>query len=156
MIYPYLPLQNGSGLCCCGLVLLPLILIIAGLYYFIVRKPSRGPFTQPKTYDRVGTPPEDDKEEEEETFQVDGMEHPSKSSKKRYSSSYSEKETDRGDKKVVKKSYNLGKKKGSKKDTRSFLDKLLDRKKVCEECGTELEYRDAYESYYCPNCRTFK
>ena len=38
----------------------------------------------------------------------------------------------------------------------SFLDKLLKKKKVCDECGTELEYREAYDSWYCPECHTYK
>lgn len=28
--------------------------------------------------------------------------------------------------------------------------------KVCEGCGTELEYREEYESWYCPECRDYK
>lgn len=29
-------------------------------------------------------------------------------------------------------------------------------KKKCNDCGTELEYREEYQSYYCPECRTYK
>lgn len=29
-------------------------------------------------------------------------------------------------------------------------------KKTCEKCGTELEYREEMESYYCPECRDYK
>ncbi|MGM0405018.1 MAG: hypothetical protein ACQEQM_02625 [Thermoplasmatota archaeon] len=38
----------------------------------------------------------------------------------------------------------------------SFFDKILGRKKVCDECGTELVYKKSYDSLYCPECRTFK
>ncbi|MFW6038310.1 MAG: hypothetical protein ACOC89_02075 [Candidatus Saliniplasma sp.] len=38
----------------------------------------------------------------------------------------------------------------------SFLDKILGKKKVCDECGSELIYKKSYDSYYCPECRTFK
>ncbi len=30
------------------------------------------------------------------------------------------------------------------------------RKEKCNECGTELEYREDYQSHYCPKCRTYK
>jgi len=33
---------------------------------------------------------------------------------------------------------------------------LFGGKKRCNECGTELEYREEYQSYYCPKCRTYK
>jgi len=46
------------------------------------------------------------------------------------------------------------KKKNGKKV--SFFDKVLGKKKVCDECGSELVYKKNYESYYCPDCRTFK
>lgn len=29
-------------------------------------------------------------------------------------------------------------------------------KKKCNDCGTELEYKEEYQSYYCPKCRTYK
>jgi len=32
----------------------------------------------------------------------------------------------------------------------------FDKKKRCSECGTELEYREEYQSHYCPKCRTYK
>ncbi len=38
----------------------------------------------------------------------------------------------------------------------SFMDKILRRKKTCEDCGSELMYKESYDSYYCPECRTFK
>ena len=38
----------------------------------------------------------------------------------------------------------------------SFMDKVLRRKKTCEDCGSELMYKESYDSYYCPECRTFK
>ncbi len=33
---------------------------------------------------------------------------------------------------------------------------LFGGKKRCNECGTELEYREEYQSHYCPQCRTYK
>ena len=48
---------------------------------------------------------------------------------------------------------NLGKEGKRKKS--SFLDKLK-RKKTCDNCGTELEYREEVESYYCPECHEYK
>jgi len=49
----------------------------------------------------------------------------------------------------------------SKKPSRqkeSLLPKLnlFSRKKKCNECGTELEYREEYHSHYCPKCHTYK
>lgn len=38
----------------------------------------------------------------------------------------------------------------------SFFDKILGKKKVCDECGSELVYKKSYDSYYCTDCRTFK
>ncbi len=34
--------------------------------------------------------------------------------------------------------------------------RFFNKKKVCQECGTELIYRDAYDSWYCPECHTYK
>ena len=38
----------------------------------------------------------------------------------------------------------------------SFFERIFKKEKVCEDCGTELEYREEYESYYCPECHTYK
>lgn len=38
----------------------------------------------------------------------------------------------------------------------SFFDKILCKKQVCDECGSELVYKESYDSHYCPECRTFK
>lgn len=43
-----------------------------------------------------------------------------------------------------------------RKDKPGILQKLFKREKTCNECGTKLEYREDYQSYYCPNCRTYK
>ncbi|MGM0509839.1 MAG: hypothetical protein ACQESD_01755 [Thermoplasmatota archaeon] len=42
--------------------------------------------------------------------------------------------------------------KKTKRKSFSFFKK----EKVCQECGTELVYREAYDSYYCPECRTYR
>lgn len=42
----------------------------------------------------------------------------------------------------------------SGKKRRSFS--LLGRKKECEYCGTELVYKEEYDSYYCPECHDYK
>ncbi len=44
------------------------------------------------------------------------------------------------------------------REKKSLLSKLdiFSGKKKCSECGTELEYRDEYQSHYCPKCRTYK
>ncbi|MEF8874389.1 MAG: hypothetical protein V5A88_06940 [Candidatus Thermoplasmatota archaeon] len=48
----------------------------------------------------------------------------------------------------------------SKADTsgsqRGFFGNLFKKEKVCDECGTELEYREEFKSYYCPECHTYK
>lgn len=46
--------------------------------------------------------------------------------------------------------------KKKRKKNLSFIERLLGKKKTCDECGTELEYREAYDSYYCPECHTYK
>lgn len=40
----------------------------------------------------------------------------------------------------------------------SFFSRLnpFGGKDKCNDCGTELEYREEYHSYYCPKCRTYK
>lgn len=43
-----------------------------------------------------------------------------------------------------------------KQEKITFIDKLLKKKKTCDECGSELEYREAYDSWYCPECHTYK
>ncbi len=43
------------------------------------------------------------------------------------------------------------------KSKRGFsLKSLFGKKKTCEECGTELVYKEDFESYYCPNCHSYK
>jgi len=44
------------------------------------------------------------------------------------------------------------------REKESLLSRLnpLSRKEKCKECGTELEYREEYQSHYCPKCRTYK
>lgn len=42
-----------------------------------------------------------------------------------------------------------------KKERGSFLD-FLKGKKRCETCGTELEYKEGMDSYYCPVCHEYK
>ncbi len=44
------------------------------------------------------------------------------------------------------------------KKKENFLSSLnlFGGKKRCNECGTELEYREVYQSYYCSECRTYK
>lgn len=44
------------------------------------------------------------------------------------------------------------------KEKESLLSRLnpFSRKEKCNECGTELEYREEYLSQYCPKCRTYK
>ncbi len=52
----------------------------------------------------------------------------------------------------IEKKVNIGKedqKKGS------FLD-TFKRKKTCDTCGTELEYKEEVGSYYCPECHEYK
>ncbi len=41
---------------------------------------------------------------------------------------------------------------------RSLLSKIIPfgGKNRCSECGSELEYKEETESYYCPQCRTYK
>lgn len=41
------------------------------------------------------------------------------------------------------------------KSSPSFLSKFS-RKKTCDECGTELVYKETYDSYYCPECHEYK
>ncbi len=47
---------------------------------------------------------------------------------------------------------------GPSKRKRTFfsLEKLFSKEKSCEECGVELEYREDFDSYYCPECHTYK
>lgn len=44
----------------------------------------------------------------------------------------------------------------SEKKSRKIFPKIFSKKKVCQECGTELVYRKAYDSWYCPECHTYK
>ncbi len=48
--------------------------------------------------------------------------------------------------------------KKTSKEKESLFSKIniLGGKKKCNECGTTLEYREEYQSYYCPKCRTYK
>lgn len=48
--------------------------------------------------------------------------------------------------------------KAHSKRKRSFfsLDRLFSKEKKCDECGVELEYREDFDSYYCPECHTYK
>jgi len=48
--------------------------------------------------------------------------------------------------------------KKSSKEKEGLLSRLnlVSGKKKCNECGTELEYREEYQSHYCPKCRTYK
>ncbi len=43
-------------------------------------------------------------------------------------------------------------------EKKGLLSRLnpFDGKEKCNECGTELEYREEYQSHYCPKCRTYK
>ena len=52
-----------------------------------------------------------------------------------------------------KKEVNLGKEDRERKQ--SFLDKIRG-KKTCENCGTELVYKEEMNSYYCPECQDYK
>lgn len=80
-------------------------------------------------------------------------------------SKYSESSSSYKDKKRVKTDDNVGRyssddigfeeEKTTGKDV-SFFDKILGKKKICDECGSELIYKKNYDSYYCPECRTFK
>ncbi|MEF8832424.1 MAG: hypothetical protein V5A66_02765 [Candidatus Thermoplasmatota archaeon] len=53
------------------------------------------------------------------------------------------------------KAYNSGK---STEEETNLFSKVnpFSGKKKCNECGTELEYKEEYQSYYCPKCRTYK
>ncbi len=46
----------------------------------------------------------------------------------------------------------LGKEDGS---SSSLLDGLT-KEKTCDECGSELVYKEDYDSYYCPECHEYK
>lgn len=52
-----------------------------------------------------------------------------------------------------------GKKVGTgsrKKEDSSFsVRALFKKKKTCERCGKELEYKEQMGSYYCPDCHTY-
>ncbi|MFP4051296.1 MAG: hypothetical protein ACLFVB_06100 [Thermoplasmata archaeon] len=45
--------------------------------------------------------------------------------------------------------------KESNKKKYSLLDKIKG-KKTCDNCGTELEYKESFDSYYCPECHEYK
>ncbi|MGM0509841.1 MAG: hypothetical protein ACQESD_01765 [Thermoplasmatota archaeon] len=46
--------------------------------------------------------------------------------------------------------------KGKKKSLFSSLKDSLDGKETCDECGTELEYKEEMDSWYCPTCHSYK
>lgn len=54
---------------------------------------------------------------------------------------------------VARKDVDIGKEESKKKS--SFLDKIRG-KKTCENCGTELIYKEEMDSYYCPECHEYK
>lgn len=51
--------------------------------------------------------------------------------------------------------YNSRKSSREKENLFSRLNPFSGKKK-CNECGAELEYKEEYQSYYCPECRTYK
>lgn len=54
---------------------------------------------------------------------------------------------------VTKEKVHVGKESGKEKS--SLLDKIKG-KKTCENCGSELEYKESFDSYYCPECHEYK
>ena len=38
----------------------------------------------------------------------------------------------------------------------SKIKRLFRKKKVCDDCGTELIYKEDYDSWYCPECHQYK
>ncbi len=54
---------------------------------------------------------------------------------------------------VARKDVDIGKEESKKKS--SFLDKIRG-KNTCENCGTELIYKEEMDSYYCPECHEYK
>lgn len=46
--------------------------------------------------------------------------------------------------------------KQSKKRKKSGILNIFSSENKCENCGTEMEYKEAMDSYYCPQCREYK
>jgi len=78
-----------------------------------------------------------------------GSKHKDKREKKEVEDDKTEVNIDEIDKEKVEVS------KGSKKKKTSILDKLKG-KKTCDNCGAELEYKEEFDSYYCPECHEYK
>jgi len=45
---------------------------------------------------------------------------------------------------------------GTPRKKKGVFGDLFKKKKRCDECGRELVYRKEFESYYCPECHTYK
>lgn len=118
---------------CCGIIIIIIIIVVVLLLVFLLSNGSKS--KRKNNYYRESSYPD----------QNEGFYEEDQAGSKGFDEDEGHTYTDTGFDKKNKRHENV-----------SFLDRILNKKRACDDCGSELVYKKSYDSYYCPECRTFK
>lgn len=145
------PTGGGFGVyCCCQIGLLLVVFIILILVYYYTRNSPRKQSNEEIFYcPQCGKAMEPNEEKCSKCGYEFDESKKEEVSKKRESAVQSDYEQKEG--KVIQSEYG--------QEESGWLEGLIDSlkgKETCDECGSELEYKESMDSYYCPECHEYK